>query len=685
MKLINLTLHNFRQFYGQHDIAFSQDPYNVTIIMGENGNGKTGIFRAVNFCLFGERVLEKDTQNHQTGTVHLVNFNKLIESTGEVVEAIVTLQFTYDNKYYTLTRSVGDRVNNRGKLETNLREEVTLHVRDLGEMDGKLYQRPGEIKDIINSVVSTKVKDLFFFDGDKIEMLSTSSKEAKLEIKNGILKLLNIEVIDRLKKSLNTINKDLRTQLKQSPNEQLKNAEIKKSSLEEQIEQWQLELDGLKVLHVKTQEDIFEISELLASNKDVHELQRLLERKQKELLTHHHMLEIQQKTMRDFIAIDAHHLNALEALKSILDAIQSLESNEGFDSGLTTEIIHKILDSKKCLCGHHLDMTNDFFSQLNELLEKQKLLDVLAFFREFKSRIISLITMEEDYFETIKTTLSNFQQLSFFNNEIEKDIEDIQHKISLVANSDLNLEALESRKQSLMSKEKDVLQNIGRLKENIRAKNKELEHTNTQIESLMSLDRQMNQLLRKQKYYTQLFEMFDKVSETYSKKMRDKLSVKTTDIFASLISEKDRTLLQKVEISDTYELNAIGWNNLPLFKDISSGQKQVLSLSFVSALANIASGEENRHIDMPLFMDTPFAKLDAKNRANLLNLMPDLTSQWILLVTNTEMTSFEANILIDKNKVDYFYTIVKISDGKSELKQAKFDSDFSLTVSEELR
>lgn len=677
MNLVNLTLHDFRQFYGQHEINFSQDPYNVTVIMGENGNGKTGIFRAVNFCLFGERILEKDTQNNQSGAVHLVNFNKLQENVGEVVEALVTLEFTHNNKYYILTRSVGDRMNQKGKLETNLREEVTLHIRDIGESDGKLFQRPGEIKNLLNSVISTKVKDLFFFDGDKIEMLSTSSREARLEIKNGILKLLNIEVIDRLKAGLRIIIKDLRTQLKQSPNEQLKNAEIKKSTIEEQINQWQLELDGLNTLIEKNQEELNETNELLLSNKDIHELQKLLTQKQNELAKQVGIMEIQERTMRDFVATEAQHLNSLESLKFIYNAIVDLESKEGFDSGLTTEIIHKILESQKCMCGTHLDETNEFFSQLNDLLEKQKLLDVIAFFRDFKSRINSIIQKENEYFETIKTTLSNYHQLSHFNAEVEKDIEDIQLRISFLAKMDLDLEALEAKKESLSNKDRDILLNTGRLKENIKIKSKELDQINNQIESLMSLDRQMTQLLRKQKYYDQLYEIFDNVSDTYSKKMRDKLAIKTTEIFSSLISDKDRTLLQKVEISDTYELNAVGWNDVPLFKDISSGQKQILSLAFVTALANVASGEEEHHIDMPLFMDTPFAKLDAKNRANLLKYMPDLTSQWVLLVTNTEMTSFEANILMDKNKANDYYLIEKVSDGKSKFSSSKLNIDFN--------
>lgn len=62
MKIKKLKLENFRQFYGQHEIEFGQDQKNTTIILGANGNGKTGIFRAVVYSLYGDISLEQDNK-----------------------------------------------------------------------------------------------------------------------------------------------------------------------------------------------------------------------------------------------------------------------------------------------------------------------------------------------------------------------------------------------------------------------------------------------------------------------------------------------------------------------------------------------------------------------------------------------------------------------------------------------
>ncbi len=49
-------------------------------------------------------------------------------------------------------------------------------------------------------------------------------------------------------------------------------------------------------------------------------------------------------------------------------------------------------------------------------------------------------------------------------------------------------------------------------------------------------------------------------------------------------------------------------------------------------------------------MDTPFGRISGKNRDNLIENIPMLTSQWILLLTDTEFTvSEEMKIKSTKN------------------------------------
>ena len=54
MLLKRIRLVDFRQFVGKQEIEFSVDPEkNVTVIMGENGSGKTTFAQAFTWCMYG--------------------------------------------------------------------------------------------------------------------------------------------------------------------------------------------------------------------------------------------------------------------------------------------------------------------------------------------------------------------------------------------------------------------------------------------------------------------------------------------------------------------------------------------------------------------------------------------------------------------------------------------------------
>ena len=52
---------------------------------------------------------------------------------------------------------------------------------------------------------------------------------------------------------------------------------------------------------------------------------------------------------------------------------------------------------------------------------------------------------------------------------------------------------------------------------------------------------------------------------------------------------------------------------------------------------------------MPLFMDTPFGRLSSKHELNLLNFLPEVCSQWILLVTDREFGDRERAMFLEKD------------------------------------
>lgn len=55
MILDSMTLDNFRQYYGRQRLQFARgNKQNITVLHGVNGAGKTSLFLALNWCLYGE-------------------------------------------------------------------------------------------------------------------------------------------------------------------------------------------------------------------------------------------------------------------------------------------------------------------------------------------------------------------------------------------------------------------------------------------------------------------------------------------------------------------------------------------------------------------------------------------------------------------------------------------------------
>ena len=97
MLLESIKLENFRQFRDEY-IEFAQgtDGKNVTIIIGDNGAGKTTFAQAFFWCLYGETEFSDKNM-----------INKLIASAmkpGQKEKVQVTLKLSHGNVSYTLMR-----------------------------------------------------------------------------------------------------------------------------------------------------------------------------------------------------------------------------------------------------------------------------------------------------------------------------------------------------------------------------------------------------------------------------------------------------------------------------------------------------------------------------------------------------------------------------------------------------
>ncbi|WP_162805724.1 AAA family ATPase [Sporosarcina sp. PTS2304] len=76
----------------------------VTVILGENGREKTGIYRAVLFALFGDAKLQQDSNE---ADIYLGNIKAVKEMSKEAngARCSFTLSYSHQGEDYTITRT----------------------------------------------------------------------------------------------------------------------------------------------------------------------------------------------------------------------------------------------------------------------------------------------------------------------------------------------------------------------------------------------------------------------------------------------------------------------------------------------------------------------------------------------------------------------------------------------------
>ena len=216
MKLHNIELVNFRQFKDRQTIDIATDsPENVTVIYGENGRGKTGIFRALMFCLYGDKCLSQDelSGEQKKQGLKLINEVALNENIGTSVTAQVTMTFSHQGQTFRIVRSIDALMKTDGAIVQSQGSRVELQQTDATGNTQPIETDPDKITALIQEILNSRLRDYFLFDGERIERLTRNTKERREEVRQGIRALLDLDAMELaiagLKSLISQIEKEI--------------------------------------------------------------------------------------------------------------------------------------------------------------------------------------------------------------------------------------------------------------------------------------------------------------------------------------------------------------------------------------------------------------------------------------------------------------------------------------------
>ncbi len=140
-----------------------------------------------------------------------------------------------------------------------------------------------------------------------------------------------------------------------------------------------------------------------------------------------------------------------------------------------------------------------------------------------------------------------------------------------------------------------------------------------------------------------------------TKEIREKISQVATDLSRQLLVEWDQRQVNRIAVSENYSIEVTDESGNSCFEILAAGQRQVVSLCFIIALAKILSEKDSQ--GMSFIMDSPFMRLTSEYRAKLVEKFPGLLNQWILIAHEAEIAAEGILILKKFDRLNRHYIL----------------------------
>lgn len=664
MKLSNVKISNFRQYYKTLDIDLTtNDDKNIVIIGGRNGYGKTNFLISIVWCLYGRQIEKVDNnfkqeikkeKNYDSFMLQSLNWTakKENQDTFSVSLLVSDIEIPELEKLSSNSESV---VITRTFNVSSMYEELSISdpISKLEIFDDEA-DRINFINDYIIPIDAAK---FVFFDAEKIsEIANLSIKEEGSFINDALGKILGLDTYDTLIEDIDLYINNLKK-------------EGAPKNLQEQI------VDKEKAIEL-SDIDIEKLEEENAEKlKDIDDLKKTI--RQYNNLINQHSKQGNSSFDRESV------LSELEKLKN-----KELELSERFNE-LSEIIPLAILTGKLEEVDEHLELQGKNELSQNSFKENTEKIEnfIELLFNKPPEPDDSTMSFKDKnfYYEKAKNLGSklfnengDYQELEFEHdlNNSEKNL--IKDAISLVngQSKDLFETTIEEfnatrikigELNKTLSKvdadlEDELILDYSSKKETadytVTENNRKIGENNQQISKLkgdiVRLNQQLSVLVKKvdinahnkikikesQKYIETLNFFLEEQKSKHKESLEKTILSELKILMHKLGSDGNKSkFIEDVKVTilasgQGMKITLLDQDDNEIRKEsLSSGEKQIYISCLIKAILNESIQS------LPIFIDTPLGRLDEEHRDNITKkYYPALSEQVVLFSTNSEIT-----------------------------------------------
>ena len=631
MLLKSIKLENFRQF-ADGQIDFSTDPaQNVTLIIGENGTGKTTFAQAFFWCLYGETTFTDK---------NLLNRNVSESMTPDQTETVkVVLTLTHGSADYQIIRTQEYKKSYSNKVQG---ANTVLNI-SVKSADGNTrYLKPLECETEIKKILPKELSHYFFFDGERIEKMSKEIAAGKRSssFADAVVGLTGLNGIQEARRHLSPSKWS--TSVIGKFNADYVDSDGEVTALTDSIKKLQQELEGIGNEIVACEHEIEaaehekkRAEEEIKQYADGARLQYEKERLGKDMIL--------AKTSKGRLVRDVCHafnagmtrFFAMSMVQQSMDMVSKSDFGGKDIPEMHAKTIQFLLDRGSCLCGTQLMEGSVAYNNLCDLFKylppKSIGVTVGAFVKESRQ----LYAREDDLFGDIGERMGDISRQ-------DENINDLEEKIRLISSKldgdDMREQVRKLNAQIKTCSDRIIKQNMTKndlLRRQGGAETEKKQKENKRAE-LSLLDKNNRHIERCKAYAQRIYEDLSSEYQSKEKEIRENLEISINDIFKAIY---DGGL--SLSIDDKYNIS-VYVNDYEGEVETSTAQSISVIFAFISAIIKMARdnckkiGEESYAEPYPLVMDAPLSAFDKRRIQAICTAIPEAAEQVIIFIKDTD-------------------------------------------------
>lgn len=647
MRFESVSLKNFGPYREINGLNLETDPdAPIVVIHGENTLGKTSLFRALRWCLYGSPESGKTSIQ---AVRHLSDYMNRPASRDGETDMQVCMRFTASGHKYQLVRTT--KFHGRTpKVSADLRIGSTVIL-------------PASIDAEIGRLLHPQISEFFLFDGELLkdfyDRLNTDRERDLL--RESIDNVLGIPALQLAERDVSTLTEDvLQRQAKalksqteaENARKQLRTLKSRQESLDKDRKEIEDALRRAQMDLKDVNERIAGVEELKADAREMEGLEAQIEGGKQEGAQLRE--DMRRLLTNGWLAPAAGRLDeALQRVAAKNDAAQEQQKVIQIARDRVGMLRKQIQGGICPTCHQELPPPDE--STRRELAAAEAELERL---KESTGDGADL-PLERRIRELIDTTtIKAYQEKQDQLNKLLARQFDRNRRLTALKD---RLKDNDAAKIRQLGQEQDRLEAvIGQYEDALKRLRPKQDEINKQQDKLANILRRLRgdqpALAAEAYFFEYVRTLLTQTIERYQERTRAAVETAASEMFVKLV--RDAQAYQGLRINRDYRVDLVGqWGEA---MKTSEGGKQLVALSLIGALkrAAVRGG--------PVVLDSPLARLDLEHRANVLKTwVPELGDQAILLVQSGELTEEQAREIMG-NRVGQEYRIYRPNDDPEE-------------------